>query len=153
VSAAASIATLFVESQLRPELRGGKPDASSGARQLLDVNIITGFGAEAGAPLITYPMVSKISFTGAIATGRRVAGIAGEVLKGVILELGGKSPLIVFDDANLPRAASAAVFSTFKNAGRICTSCARVLVARPLIDQFSFCALGAVAPERAICAR
>ncbi|PJG50337.1 hypothetical protein CVM73_36950 [Bradyrhizobium forestalis] len=101
------------------------------------VNIITGFGAEAGAPLITHPMVSKISFTGSMLTGRRVAAAAGGVLKGVILELGGKSPLIVFDDADLPRAASAAVFSTFMNAGQTCTSCARVLVARPLMDQFA----------------
>ncbi|MCP3373826.1 aldehyde dehydrogenase family protein [Bradyrhizobium cajani] len=101
------------------------------------VNIITGFGAEAGAPLVTHPMVSKISFTGSMLTGRRVAAAAGEALKGVILELGGKSPLIVFDDADLPRAASAAVFSTFKNAGQTCTSCARVLVARPLMDQFA----------------
>ncbi|WP_063623731.1 aldehyde dehydrogenase [Bradyrhizobium sp. WSM1743] len=101
------------------------------------VNIITGFGPEAGAPLITHPMVSKISFTGSMETGRRVAALAGEALKGVILELGGKSPLIVFDDADLPRAASAAVFSTFKNAGQTCTSCARVLVARPLIEHFA----------------
>jgi len=89
------------------------------------VNIITGFPAEAGAPLITHPMVSKTSFTGSMATGRRVAALAGEALKGVILELGGKSPLVVFDDADLPRAASAAVFSTFKNAGQTCTSRAR----------------------------
>lgn len=100
------------------------------------VNIITGFGPEAGAPLITHPMVSKVSFTGSTATGRRVAAAAGGALKGVILELGGKSPLIVFDDADLPRAASAAVFSTFKNSGQTCTSCARVLVARPILDRF-----------------
>lgn len=101
------------------------------------VNIITGFGPEAGAPLIAHPMVSKISFTGSTATGRRIAAAAGEALKGVVLELGGKSPLIVFDDADLPRAASAAVFSTFKNAGQTCTSCARVLVARPVLDRFA----------------
>lgn len=101
------------------------------------VNIITGFGPEAGAPLIVHPMVSKISFTGSTATGRRVAAAAGAALKGVVLELGGKSPLIVFDDADLPRAASAAVFSTFKNAGQTCTSCARVLVARSVVDQFA----------------
>jgi acyl-CoA reductase-like NAD-dependent aldehyde dehydrogenase len=101
------------------------------------VNIVTGLGSEAGALLVEHPMVSKVSFTGSTATGRHIAAAAGKALKGVVLELGGKSPLIVFDDADLPRAASAAVFSTFMNAGQTCTSCARVLVARPLAAKFA----------------
>lgn len=101
------------------------------------VNIITGFGPEAGTSLITHPLVSKISFTGSTATGRRVAAAAGKALKSVVLELGGKSPMVVFGDADLSRAATAAVFSAFKNAGQTCTSCARVLVVRPILDHFT----------------
>ncbi|MBB4427583.1 aldehyde dehydrogenase (NAD+) [Bradyrhizobium sp. CIR48] len=100
------------------------------------VNIVTGFGAEAGAPLVAHPDVGKISFTGSSATGRHIAAEAGRSLKGVVLELGGKSPLVVFEDADLQRAARAAVFSTFMNAGQTCTSCARVLVAHDVLEQF-----------------
>jgi acyl-CoA reductase-like NAD-dependent aldehyde dehydrogenase len=100
------------------------------------LNVVTGFGHEAGAALVEHPAVSKISFTGSTATGRRIAAAAGERLKSVVLELGGKSPLIVFDDADLAAAARAAVFSTFMNCGQTCTSCNRVLVARALKARF-----------------
>ena len=100
------------------------------------VNIVTGLGAEAGAPLVEHPGVGKISFTGSTATGRRIAAAAGAQLKGVVLELGGKSPLIVFDDADIRTAAEAAVFTAFMNQGQTCTSCARVLVQRKAAEEF-----------------
>ena len=100
------------------------------------VNIITGAG-ETGAELVRHPLVAKISFTGSTATGRLIASEAGKLLKGVVLELGGKSPMVVFDDADLDKASSAAVFSTFMNQGQTCTSCNRILVASSLKDQFT----------------
>ncbi len=99
-------------------------------------NVVTGFGAEAGAALVEHPDVPKLSFTGSTATGRRIAAAAGQHLKSVTLELGGKSPLIVFDDADLDAAASGAVTTVFMNQGQTCTSCAKVLVARPLVEAF-----------------
>jgi aldehyde dehydrogenase (NAD+) len=100
------------------------------------LNVVTGFGSEAGAALVEHPLVSKISFTGSTAIGRRIAAAAGQELKSVVLELGGKSPMIVFEDADLQAAAEAAVFSTFMNGGQTCTSCNRVLVARPVLERF-----------------
>lgn len=100
------------------------------------LNVVTGLGAEAGSPLVEHPGVAKASFTGSTATGRRIAALAGQHLKGVVLELGGKSPLVVFEDADVDGAARAAVFSTFMNVGQTCTSCNRVLVAAALRDRF-----------------
>ncbi|OWV93621.1 aldehyde dehydrogenase family protein [Rhizobium sp. R693] len=99
-------------------------------------NVVTGLGAEAGAALVDHPGVPKLSFTGSTATGRRIAAAAGQNLKSVTLELGGKSPLIVFDDADLDAAASGAVTTVFMNQGQTCTSCAKVLVARSLVGSF-----------------
>jgi acyl-CoA reductase-like NAD-dependent aldehyde dehydrogenase len=99
-------------------------------------NVITGLGTEAGAALVDHPDVPKISFTGSTATGRHVAASAGKLLKSVTLELGGKSPLIVFDDADVEAAASAAVQTVFMNLGQTCTSCARVFVARSRVEEF-----------------
>ena len=99
-------------------------------------NVVTGLGAEAGAALVDHPEVPKLSFTGSTATGRRIAAAAGQNLKSITLELGGKSPLIVFDDADLNTAASGAVTTVYMNQGQTCTSCAKVLVARPLVDAF-----------------
>ncbi len=101
------------------------------------LNVVTGYGTEAGAPLVEHPAIDKVSFTGSTATGRRIASVAGQGLKSVVLELGGKSPLIVFEDADLADAARAAVFSTFMNGGQTCTSCNRVLVARPVLERFA----------------
>lgn len=99
-------------------------------------NVVTGLGTEAGAALVEHPDVPKLSFTGSTATGRRIAAAAGQNLKSLTLELGGKSPLIVFDDADLDAAASGAVTTVFMNQGQTCTSCAKVLVARPLLEAF-----------------
>ncbi|MGV1768261.1 aldehyde dehydrogenase family protein [Rhizobium rhizogenes] len=99
-------------------------------------SVVTGVGAEAGAALVEHPDVPKISFTGSTVTGRRIAAAAGQRLKSVTLELGGKSPFIVFDDADLDAAASGAVTTVFMNQGQTCTSCAKILVARPLMAAF-----------------
>lgn len=101
------------------------------------LNIVTGYGKEAGTALVAHPDVPKLSFTGSTATGRRIAADAGALLKSVTLELGGKSPLIVFDDADLDAAASGAVMTVMMNQGQTCTSCAKVLVARPLLEAFA----------------
>ena len=97
------------------------------------VNIVVG-GRDVGMQLVTHPNVDKIAFTGSTATGREIAAIAGRELKGVTLELGGKSPLLVFPDADLDAAAQAAAFSIFLNAGQMCFATSRVLVHRDVYD-------------------
>jgi aldehyde dehydrogenase (NAD+) len=99
-------------------------------------NVVTGLGSEAGAALVDHPDVPKISFTGSTAVGRVIAASAGKLLKSVTLELGGKSPMIVFDDADVEAAASAAVQTVFMSQGQTCTSCARVYVARSRVEAF-----------------
>lgn len=101
------------------------------------VNILTGDGAT-GAALAAHPDIDRVSFTGSTATGRKIAQAAASNLKGCVLELGGKSPLIVFDDADLELAADAAVFTTFMNQGQTCTSCNRILVAAAVRDRFTY---------------
>ncbi len=97
------------------------------------VNIVVG-GREAGMQIVTHPGVDKIAFTGSTATGREIASAAGRELKGVTLELGGKSPLLVFPDADLDAAAEAAAFSIFLNAGQMCFATSRVFVHRDVYD-------------------
>ncbi|MGD9326988.1 MAG: aldehyde dehydrogenase family protein, partial [Desulfobacterales bacterium] len=84
------------------------------------LNVIQGYGAEAGTPLVASPDVNVISFTGSTAVGRRIASIAGERLAKVSLELGGKNPLVVCDDADLESAAKWTLLSAFSNAGQRC---------------------------------
>ncbi|MGO9833271.1 MAG: aldehyde dehydrogenase [Polyangiaceae bacterium] len=91
-------------------------------------NVVQGTGAEAGQALIEHPGIDRISFTGSTATGRAVAGVAASKVTPVSLELGGKSPFIVFDDADLDEAA-ATVVAQFINAGQVCLAGTRVLVA------------------------
>jgi phenylacetaldehyde dehydrogenase len=98
------------------------------------VNIITGLGAEAGEALVRHPGVAKISFTGSGTTGRKVGGIAGETLKKVTLELGGKSPTVIFADANIDRAVENAAMSIFLNSGQICVAGSRLYVQKPVFD-------------------
>jgi phenylacetaldehyde dehydrogenase len=92
------------------------------------VNIVSGRGGEAGEALVTHPGVAKISFTGSTVTGRRVGELAGRHLKRVTLELGGKSPTIIFDDADLDKAAVGAANSIFLNSGQICVAGSRLYV-------------------------
>ncbi|WP_216895976.1 aldehyde dehydrogenase [Nocardia alni] len=98
------------------------------------VNVITG-GPQAGEALISHPGVSKISFTGGSATGTRIAEAAARRLVPVTLELGGKSPNIIFDDADLDRAIVGAVSGIFAAAGQTCVAGSRLLVQRPVYDE------------------
>jgi acyl-CoA reductase-like NAD-dependent aldehyde dehydrogenase len=99
------------------------------------VNVVTGYGEEAGAALVEHPDVAKISFTGGTETGKLIMRSAAATLKRVSLELGGKSPNIVFADADVASAAAAAVTAAFYNQGELCTAGSRLLVDRAVHDQ------------------
>ncbi len=97
--------------------------------------VVQGDG-QAGAALVRAG-VGKISFTGSTGTAKKILALAAETLTPVTCELGGKDPLIVLDDANLDRAADAAVWGGFVNAGQVCASVERVYVARPVAERFT----------------
>ncbi len=97
-------------------------------------NVVTGFGAEAGAPLLTHPGVDKISFTGSKATGTMIQRTCADQLKRVTLELGGKSPNIIFGDADLERAIEGSALGVFGNQGEVCSAGSRVFVHRSVYD-------------------
>ncbi len=99
------------------------------------LNVITGLGEEAGAALVDHVDVAKISFTGGTDTGRIIMRAAAGTLKKLSLELGGKSPNIVFADADVDTAAKAAVSAVFYNQGQLCTAGSRLLVQRSILDQ------------------
>ena len=98
-------------------------------------NVVQGMGAT-GATLTTDPRVAKVSLTGSVPTGRRVYAAAAEGLKHVTIELGGKSPLIVFDDADLENAISAAILGNFYSSGQICSNGTRVFVQKGIKERF-----------------
>ncbi|WP_404614996.1 aldehyde dehydrogenase [Caballeronia udeis] len=100
------------------------------------VNVVTGFGADVGAPLVEHPLVKKISFTGAETTGRAVNEAAARQFKHVSLELGGKSPNIVFEDADLEDAVNGAVSGIFAATGQTCIAGSRLLVQEGIYDAF-----------------
>ncbi|MFM0703555.1 aldehyde dehydrogenase [Paraburkholderia sediminicola] len=100
------------------------------------VNIVTGLGADLGEALVTHPMTAKIAFTGGEASGRRVNELAARDFKSVTMELGGKSPNIVFDDANLEDAVNGAVAGIFGAAGQTCIAGSRLLVQESIHDAF-----------------
>ena len=95
-------------------------------------NAVTGTGADVGAPLVAHPGVAKVSFTGSTGVGQTVMKTAADTLKGVSLELGGKSSIIVFDDADLDLAVNLVEAGGFFNSGQMCSATSRVLVAREL---------------------
>jgi 5-carboxymethyl-2-hydroxymuconic-semialdehyde dehydrogenase len=99
------------------------------------LNIVHGYGVEAGEPLVAHRDVRAISFTGSTVTGHRIVKSAG--LKKFSMELGGKSPFVVFDDADLDRALDAAVFMIFSNNGERCTAGSRILVQRSIYAGFA----------------
>jgi acyl-CoA reductase-like NAD-dependent aldehyde dehydrogenase len=103
------------------------------------VNVVTNSPADA-APvvehLIANPAVRRVNFTGSTAVGRKVAQTAAKFLKPVLLELGGKAPLLVLDDADLDAAAAAANFGAFANQGQICMSTERIVVDEQVADEF-----------------
>ncbi|MEU8546966.1 gamma-aminobutyraldehyde dehydrogenase [Streptomyces roseoverticillatus] len=100
------------------------------------VNVVSGAGADAGERLVGHPAVAMTSFTGSTAVGRRVAEIATRTVKRVHLELGGKAPFVVFDDANLEAAVHGAVAGALINSGQDCTAATRAYVQRPLYEAF-----------------
>lgn len=100
------------------------------------LNIVQGYGEEAGAPLVANSDVDVISFTGSTAVGRQIVAIAGERLAKVSLELGGKNPLVVCDDADLENAAKWVLLSAFSNAGQRCSSASRIIIFDAVYDQF-----------------
>lgn len=100
------------------------------------VNIVTGAGREAGEHLVGHPDVAMTSFTGSTAVGRRVAEVATATVKRLHLELGGKAPFVVFDDADPEAAAHGAVAGALINTGQDCTAATRAYVQRPLYDAF-----------------
>ena len=100
------------------------------------VNVVTGFGKEVGTPLVEHPLVKKISFTGSDATGRAINQSAAANLKKVGLELGGKSPNIVFADAKIEDAVNGAVSGIFAATGQTCIAGSRLLVQDTIHDEF-----------------
>ncbi len=100
------------------------------------VNVVLGSGSSAGAALVEHPGVKKISFTGSTGAGQVIQKQAVEQMKTVNLELGGKNAILVFADADLDRAADAAIFSGFVNAGQLCVSCSRLLVEETVAERF-----------------
>ncbi len=100
------------------------------------VNVVTGLGAEVGEPLVSHPLVAHVGFTGGAAAGRKVYELAARGLKTVTLELGGKSPNIVFDDADLVQAVKGVVSGIFAASGQSCQAGSRLLVQRSIHDRF-----------------
>jgi betaine-aldehyde dehydrogenase len=101
------------------------------------VNVITGPGAEIGEALVKSPLVDKVAFTGETETGRRIMALAAGTIKKVTLELGGKSPNIVFPDADLNEAVNGSLFAIFANAGQRCTARTRLFLHRDIYEQFT----------------
>jgi acyl-CoA reductase-like NAD-dependent aldehyde dehydrogenase len=119
------------------------------------VNLVTNAPEDAGdivGALIDHPAVRRINFTGSTAVGKIIAKHAAEHLKPVLLELGGKAPLIVLEDADLDEAVAAAAFGAFMNAGQICMSTERIIVVEAVADAFveKLAAKAASMPPRAV---
>jgi len=100
------------------------------------LNIVQGLGEEAGAPLVAHPEVGVISFTGSTAVGKIIAEVAGRRLAKVSLELGGKNPLVVCDDADLENAAKWVLLSAFSNAGQRCAAGSRIIIFDSIYEKF-----------------
>ncbi len=101
------------------------------------LNVVTGSGRELGQWIVEHPAIDKIAFTGSTATGKIVAQTAAQTLKRVTLELGGKSPSVVFDDADIDAAVAGALYGIYYNAGQTCEARSRVLVQSSIYDKFA----------------
>jgi len=99
-------------------------------------NVVTGFGKEVGEPLVVHPDVAKVAFTGGALSGTHVYQQAAASLKKVSLELGGKSPNIVFDDCNIENAVKGAISGIFAATGQTCIAGSRLLVQKSIHDEF-----------------
>ncbi|MBV8529808.1 MAG: aldehyde dehydrogenase [Candidatus Eremiobacteraeota bacterium] len=100
------------------------------------LNVVTGSSHPVGAWIVEHPGVDKIAFTGSTATGKAVAASAAQTLKRVTLELGGKSPSVVFDDADLDAAIAGALYGVYYNAGQCCEARSRILLQTGIYDRF-----------------
>ncbi|MFZ2101420.1 MAG: aldehyde dehydrogenase family protein, partial [Oricola sp.] len=99
-------------------------------------NVVTGYGHEAGAALSSHPGVDYVTFTGSPATGAAIQAAAARNNRGVTMELGGKSPQVIFADADLDKALPVVVNAIIQNGGQTCSAGSRVLVERPIFDAF-----------------
>lgn len=100
------------------------------------VNVINGLGRVAGAALVQHPLVDKVAFTGSTATASQIMTMAAKTLKNITLESGGKSPLLVFGDADMDQAVKWSHFGIMSNQGQICTATSRILVEDSVYDDF-----------------
>ncbi|WP_170410836.1 betaine-aldehyde dehydrogenase [Ruegeria arenilitoris] len=98
-------------------------------------NVVQGYG-DVGASLVTDPRVAKVSLTGSVPTGRKVYAAAADGMKHVTMELGGKSPMIVFDDADIENAVSGAILGNFYSSGQVCSNGTRVFVQKGIKETF-----------------
>lgn len=98
------------------------------------LNIITGTGMQAGEPLTEHPLVDKLAFTGSVSTGRKVMMAGAQDIKTVSLELGGKSPFVIFADCDIEKAVEWIMFGIFWNQGQVCSATSRVLVEAEIYD-------------------
>lgn len=105
------------------------------------VNVVTGLGRDAGGALAAHPNVRKLAFTGSVPTGIAVATAAAKDVKSLSLELGGKSPIVVFDDADLDQVVEWVMFGIFWNQGQVCSATSRLIaqsrIAGPLVERLS----------------
>lgn len=99
-------------------------------------NVVTGTGAEAGAPLVAHPDVAHVTFTGSVATGQQVMRSAADHVTRLVLELGGKSPVIVLADCDREAALAGVMGAIFENAGQICSAGSRLVIERSIADGF-----------------
>jgi aldehyde dehydrogenase (NAD+) len=99
-------------------------------------NLVMGSGARVGAALVSDPLIAGISFTGSVPTGRGIARAAAETMKKVQLEMGGKNPMVVLDDADLPTAVAACLNGAFFSTGQRCTASSRLIVQAGIHDAF-----------------
>ena len=100
------------------------------------VNLINGVGGEAGPALVGHPLVDKVAFTGSTGTASRIMSQAAKTLKNITLETGGKSPLLVFEDADMDQAVKWSHIGIMSNQGQICTATSRILVHESVYDSF-----------------
>ena len=100
------------------------------------VNFVNGYGGEAGSALVQHPLVDKIAFTGSTATAKAIMTMAAKSRKNITLETGGKSPLLVFNDADLGQAVKWSHLGIMSNQGQICTATSRILVQDGIYDDF-----------------
>lgn len=107
--------------------QAGAPDGT--------VNVVPGFGGIAGEALATHPMVGKVSFTGSTAVGQHLQRVTADHMPRLSLELGGKSPVVIYEDADLDRAAHSAALSIFSNAGQVCAAGSRLFVQASVADR------------------